>query len=46
MSSDPTAPKPLSVNEDIKSASHLLRGTIAQDLADTSTGAISEAMAS
>ena len=43
MSSEPTAPKPLSVNEDIKSASHLLRGTIAQDLADTSTGAISEA---
>ena len=43
MSSDPTVPKPLSANEDIKSASHLLRGTIAQDLADTSTGAISEA---
>ena len=43
MSSDPSTPKPLSVNEDIKSASHLLRGTIAQDLADTSTGAISEA---
>jgi len=43
MSSDPTIPKPLSVNEEIKSASHLLRGTIAQDLADTSTGAISEA---
>jgi sulfite reductase (NADPH) hemoprotein beta-component len=43
MSSEPTVPKPLSANEDIKSASHLLRGTIAQDLADTSTGAISEA---
>jgi sulfite reductase (NADPH) hemoprotein beta-component len=42
MSSDPAAPKPLSANEDIKSASHLLRGTIAKDLADTSTGAISE----
>ena len=34
--------KPLAANEGIKSASHLLRGTIAQDLADTSTGAISE----
>jgi sulfite reductase (NADPH) hemoprotein beta-component len=43
MSSDTAVPKPLSVNEEIKSASHLLRGTIAQDLADTSTGAISEA---
>jgi sulfite reductase (NADPH) hemoprotein beta-component len=38
----PESPKPLSPNEGIKSASHLLRGTIAQDLADTSTGAISE----
>src|SRR5471030_1187576 len=35
--------KPLNPNEGIKAASHLLRGTIAQDLADTSTGAISEA---
>jgi sulfite reductase (NADPH) hemoprotein beta-component len=43
MSSDPTVPKPLSANEEIKSASHLLRGTIAQEMADTSTGAISEA---
>jgi sulfite reductase (NADPH) hemoprotein beta-component len=42
MSSDPAAPKPLAANEGIKSASHLLRGTIAQDLADTTTGAISE----
>jgi sulfite reductase (NADPH) hemoprotein beta-component len=42
MSSDPTAPKPLAANETIKAASHLLRGTIAQDLADTSTGAISD----
>jgi sulfite reductase (NADPH) hemoprotein beta-component len=42
MSSEPSAPKPLSPNEGIKSASHLLRGTIAQDLADTSTGAISD----
>jgi sulfite reductase (NADPH) hemoprotein beta-component len=30
-------------NEPIKAESHLLRGTIAQDMADTSTGAISEA---
>ena len=35
-------PKPLNPNEGIKSGSHLLRGTIAADLADTSTGAISE----
>jgi len=34
--------KPLSANEGIKSASNFLRGTIAQDLLDTSTGAISE----
>ncbi|MEJ0000280.1 MAG: NADPH-dependent assimilatory sulfite reductase hemoprotein subunit [Verrucomicrobiota bacterium] len=34
--------KPLSPNETIKSHSHLLRGTIARDLADRSTGAISE----
>ncbi len=42
MSSDPSAAKPLAANEGIKSASHLLRGTIAEELADTSTGAISE----
>ncbi len=35
--------KPLNPNEGIKAASHLLRGTIAQDLADMTTGAISEA---
>lgn len=34
-------PKPLT-NEDIKIASNFLRGTIAQGLADTSTGAIAE----
>lgn len=34
--------KPLSANEGIKINSHLLRGTIAQELADTSTGAISD----
>jgi sulfite reductase (NADPH) hemoprotein beta-component len=34
-------PKPLT-NEDIKIASNFLRGTIAEGLADTSTGAISE----
>lgn len=43
MSTDPIPAKPLSANETIKTESHLLRGTIAQDLADTSTGAISEA---
>jgi len=43
MISDSEAPaKPLSANEGIKSASNLLRGTIAQELTDTSTGAISE----
>jgi len=35
-------PKPLSANEGIKAASNFLRGTIAQELLDTSTGAISE----
>jgi sulfite reductase (NADPH) hemoprotein beta-component len=43
MSLEPAATtKPLSANEGIKSASNFLRGTIAQDLVDTSTGAISE----
>jgi sulfite reductase (NADPH) hemoprotein beta-component len=42
MSSESPAPKPVTANETIKSSSHLLRGTIAKDLADTSTGAISE----
>src|SRR6202453_5342130 len=42
MSSESHASKPLNPNEGIKAASHLLRGTIARDLADTSTGAISE----
>jgi len=44
MSQDPvaTTTKPLSANEGIKAASNFLRGTIAQDLVDTSTGAISE----
>jgi sulfite reductase (NADPH) hemoprotein beta-component len=40
MQQDPS--KPLSPNEAIKAASHHLRGTIARDLADTTTGAISE----
>jgi sulfite reductase (NADPH) hemoprotein beta-component len=38
----PSQDKPLNPNEGIKLASHHLRGTIAEDLADTSTGAISE----
>ena len=36
------AVKELSKNEGIKDASHYLRGTILQGLADTSTGSISE----
>src|SRR5271168_878084 len=39
----PEGAKPPNPNEGIKTESHLLRGTIAKDLADTSTGAISEA---
>ncbi|MEK0445700.1 MAG: hypothetical protein RLZZ399_1021 [Verrucomicrobiota bacterium] len=42
MSSENQTAKPLNANEGIKAESHLLRGTIAQDLLDTSTGAISE----
>jgi sulfite reductase (NADPH) hemoprotein beta-component len=42
MSADPTQAKPLSANEGIKTSSRFLRGTIAADLVDTSTGAISE----
>lgn len=42
MSSEPTAAKPLSANEGLKTASNFLRGHIAQDLEDTSTGGISE----
>lgn len=42
MSSENPSVKPLSANETIKGESHLLRGTIAQELVDTSTGAISD----
>ena len=42
MSSQPQGSKPLAANEGIKLASHHLRGTIAEDLADASTGTISE----
>jgi sulfite reductase (NADPH) hemoprotein beta-component len=42
MSSEPAATKPLHANEGLKLASNFLRGTIAQDLLDTSTGAITE----
>jgi sulfite reductase (NADPH) hemoprotein beta-component len=42
MSSAPATAKPLVHNEGLKAASKLLRGTIAQDIADTSTGAISD----
>ena len=42
MSSDSTTIKPPSANEGIKAGSNLLRGTIANDMADPSSGAISE----
>ena len=42
MSSDSKPAKPPSANEGIKAGSNFLRGTIVQDLADKSTGAISE----
>ncbi len=40
MSSEQEATKPLAANEGIKSASNFLRGTIAEELQDESTGAI------
>ena len=42
MSSESVPAKPLVANEGIKAASHFLRGPIAQDMADASTGAVSE----
>ncbi len=42
MSNESDAPKPLAANEGIKTASNFLRGTIAEELLDESTGAISE----
>jgi sulfite reductase (NADPH) hemoprotein beta-component len=42
MSTDNTASKPLAANEGMKINSRHLRGHIAADLADTSTGNISE----
>ncbi len=42
MNPEPTTAKPLAANEGIKTASNFLRGTIADDLSDASTGAISE----
>lgn len=42
MSSETATEKKLAANEDIKAESHHLRGAIAQDIADTTTGAISE----
>lgn len=42
MNPESPTPKPLNPNEGIKAASHLLRGTLVQDMADTSSGAISE----
>src|SRR5678816_2355797 len=42
MSTHPDPAKPLVANEGVKLASHHLRGTIAQDLLDTSTGTITD----
>ena len=42
MSPESSETKPLSANEPLKSGSRLLRGNIAAELADTSTGGISE----
>lgn len=42
MTSESNGAKPLSANENIKTLSNLLRGSIAEDLRDPSTGAISE----
>ncbi len=42
MTNEPNAVKPLSANEPLKAASRHLRGHIAEELADTSTGAIAE----
>jgi sulfite reductase (NADPH) hemoprotein beta-component len=42
MSSQPETSKPLVANESIKLASNHLRGSIAKDFADTTTGAISD----
>jgi sulfite reductase (NADPH) hemoprotein beta-component len=42
MSTATQEPKPLSANEPLKAGSHHLRGQIAKELADSSTGAITE----
>jgi sulfite reductase (NADPH) hemoprotein beta-component len=42
MSEQTAGTKPLVANEGLKAESHFLRGHIAQDIADTSTGSISE----
>lgn len=42
MSEQTAGTKPLVANEGLKAESHFLRGHIAQDVADTSTGSISE----
>ena len=42
MSNESVSPRPPSANESIKAASHFLRGTLARDVADATTGAISE----
>jgi sulfite reductase (NADPH) hemoprotein beta-component len=45
MSTETTTAKPANPNEGIKAESHHLRGTIAADMADATTGAIAEANA-
>lgn len=42
MQSDQPAAKPLSANEGLKAASNFLRGNLAREIADTSTGSLSE----
>lgn len=42
MSSEPAVTKPLVANEGLKAASNFLRGAIAKEVADNSTGAISD----
>ena len=42
MTNESVTPRPPSANEGIKAASHFLRGTLVRDVADPTTGAISE----
>ena len=42
MNTEPSTPKPPSANEGLKAASNFLRGSIAREMSDSSTGAISD----